>query len=156
MKKIIKTIIFFCIILIILVVVYHFFKYKYYTFNFNTLKFPNANKTQTIIDSGGIDVTTFQIMDYNNEDIKEIIKQDFKKIGLEKINEIYEKAITGDLFKYLNEDEKQDFINNFDKEKLFNPDNYYLFCEDKESTVYEFVLFIIDTKENKLYYILSA
>ena len=95
-------------------------------------------------------------MEYNNRDIEKIIKQGFKKIDIEEINEIYEKAITGDLFKYLNEDEKQAFLENFDKEKLFNTNNYYLFYEDTEEPVYEFVLFIIDTKENKLYFIVSA
>ena len=73
-----------------------------------------------------------------------------------KINEIYEKAIIGELFKYLNEDDKEAFLKNFDKEKLFNTNNYYLFYEDTEKLIYEFVLFIIDIKENKLYYILSA
>lgn len=157
MKKKIKTIIIFCIILIILAVVYHFSKYKYYTFNFNTLKFPAANKTQTIIDYGGIDITTFQIMEYNNEDIKKIIKQDFKKIDIEELNEIYEKAIEENIFRwYLNENEKQAFLENFDKEKLFKTNNYYLFYEDTEETIYEFMLFIVDMEENKLYYILSA
>ena len=96
-------------------------------------------------------------MEYNNRDIEKIIKQGFKKIDIEEINEIYEKAIEGDIFRwYLNEDEKQAFLENFNKEKLFNSDNYYLFYEDTEEAVYEFVLFIIDTKENKLYYIISA
>ena len=96
-------------------------------------------------------------MEYNSKDIEKIIKQDFKKINIEEVNEIYEKAIEGYIFRwYLNEDEKQAFIENFDKEMLFNTNNYYLFYEDTEEPVYEFMLFIIDVDENKLYYILGA
>lgn len=145
-----------CIILPVLIIVIYFHENNYFMFNGHKLKFPGSDSTKTIFNNGGIDITTFQIMEYNNEDIKEIIKQDFKKINIEKINEIYEKAIIGELFKYLNEDDKEAFLKNFDKEKLFNTNNYYLFYEDTEKLIYEFVLFIIDIKENKLYYILSA
>lgn len=154
MKK--RIIILTCILLPILIFVVYYYSFDYYAFKDYELKIPRSINKNAIIYHDGIDITAFQIMKYENEVIQEIIKQGFKKIDIEEMNEIYEKAITGDLFKYLNEDEKQDFINNFDKEKLFNPDNYYLFCEDTEEPVYEFVLFIIDTKENKLYYIISA
>ena len=154
MKK--KIIILTCILLPILIIAIYFYNEGYYEFEDHELRLFRPDNTKTIIYHDGIDITAFQIMEYNNRDIEKIIKQGFKKIDIEEINEIYEKAITGDLFKYLNEDEKQDFINNFDKENLFNTNNYYLFYEDTEEPVYEFVLFIIDTKENKLYYIISA
>ena len=152
-----KFIILICVISLCLIGIVHFFESDYYVFDGNTLKFPNANKTLKIIDIGGIDQTVFQIMEYNSKDIEKIIKQDFKKINVEEVNEIYEKAIEGYIFRwYLNEDEKQAFIENFDKEMLFNTNNYYLFYEDTEEPVYEFMLFIIDVDENKLYYILGA
>ena len=156
MKKKIITILIICIILIILIVAYHFSKYNYYTFNFNTLKFPNANKTLKIIDIGGIDPIDFQILEYSNKDIKNIIEQDFNKIEINQINKIYQKAIEESLFNYLSDEEKEAFLENFNKEELFNTNNYYLFLEDAEDSVYKFMLFIIDVDENKLYYILGA
>ena len=156
MKKRIITILIICIILIILIVAYHFSKYNYYTFNFNTLKFPNANKTVKIIDIGGIDPIDFQILEYSNKDIKNIIEQDFNKIEINQINKIYQKAIEESLFNYLSDEEKEAFLENFNKEELFNTNNYYLFLEDAEDSVYKFMLFIIDVDENKLYYILGA
>lgn len=156
MKKRIITILIICIILIILIVAYHFSKYNYYTFNFNTLKFPNANKTLKIIDIGGIDPIDFQILEYSNKDIKNIIEQDFNKIEINQINKIYQKAIEESLFNYLSDEEKEAFLENFNKEELFNTNNYYLFLEDAEDSVYKFMLFIIDVDENKLYYILGA
>ena len=154
MKK--KIIILTCILLPILIIAIYFYNEGYYEFKGHELRLFRPDNTKTIIYHDGIDRIAFQIMEYNNRDIEKIIKQGFKKIDIEEINEIYEKAITGDLFKYLNEDEKQAFLENFDKEKLFNTNNYYLFYEDTEEAVYEFVLFIIDTKENKLYFIVSA
>ena len=154
MKK--KIIILTCILLPILFFVVYCYSFDYYAFKDYELKIPRSINKNTIIYHDGIDITAFQIMKYENEVIQEVIKHDFKKINVEELNKIYEKAIKGDLFKYLNEDEKQAFLENFNKEKLFNPDNYYLFYEDTEEAVYEFVLFIIDTKENKLYYIISA
>ena len=154
MKK--KIIILTGILLTILIVVTYFYNEGYYAFKGHELRLFRPDNTKTIIYHDGIDRIAFQIMEYNNRNIEKIIKQGFKKIDIEEINEIYEKAIKGDLFKYLNEDEKQSFLENFDKEKLFNTNNYYLFYEDTEEPVYEFVLFIIDTKENKLYFIVSA
>ncbi len=156
MKKRIITILIICIILIILIVAYHFSKYNYYTFNFNTLKFPNANKTVKIIDIGGIDPIDFQILEYSNKDIKNIIEQDFNKIEINQINKIYQKTIEESLFNYLSDEEKEAFLENFNKEELFNTNNYYLFFEDTENPIYKFMLFIIDVDEKKLYYILGA
>ena len=155
MKK--KIIILTCILLPILIIAIYFYNEGYYEFEDHELRLFRPDNTKTIIYHDGIDITAFQIMEYNNKDIEKIIKQGFKKIDIEEINEIYEKAIEEDMFRwYLNEDEKQAFLENFNKEKLFNTNNYYLFYEDTEEPVYEFVLFIIDTKENKLYYIISA
>ena len=155
MKK--KIIILTCILLSILVIVIYCYNNDYYTFKGHEFRVPRPDNTKTIIYHGGIDQTAFQIMEYNSKDIKKIIRQGFKKINLEEINEIYKKTIEESIFRwYLNEDEKQIFLKNFDKEKLFNTNNYYLFYEDTEEPVYEFMLFIVDMKENKLYYIISA
>lgn len=98
----------------------------------------------------------FQILEYSNKDIKNIIEQDFNKIEINQINKIYQKAIEESLFNYLSDEEKEAFLENFNKEELFNTNNYYLFLEDAEYPVYKFMLFIIDVDENKLYYILGA
>lgn len=155
MKK--KIIILICILLPILTIAIYFYNIGYYAFENHELRLYRPDNTKTIIYHEGIDRIAFQIMEYNSRDIEKIIKQDFKKINVEELNKIYEKAIEEDMFRYyLDEDEKQAFLANFDKEKLFNTTNYYLFYEDTEEPVYEFVLFIIDIKENKLYFIVSA
>ena len=155
MKK--KIIILTGILLTVLIIVIHSFNEGYYAFKDHKLRLFRPDNTKTVIYHDGIDQNVFQIMEYDSKNINEIIKQGFKKIKLEEINEIYKKAIEEYIFRwYLNEDEKQVFLENFDKEKLFNNNNYYLFYEDTEEPVYEFVLFIVDTQENKLYHIVSA
>ena len=153
MKK--KMIILTCILLPILVIIIYFYNEGYYAFKNHELRLFRPDNKETVIYHDGIDRIVFQIMEYNSRDIEKIIKQGFKKINVEELNEIYEKAIEKELFQYLDEEE-YDFLENFNKEKLFNTNNYYLFYEDTEEPVYEFVLFIIDTKENKLYHIVSA
>ena len=151
-----KIIVLTCILLPILIIAIYFYNEGYYAFEGYELRLFRPDNTKTIIYHEGIDITAFQIMKYNSRDIEKIIKQGFKKINVEELNEIYEKAIEKELFQYLDEEEEYDFLENFNKEKLFNTNNYYLFYEDTEEPVYEFVLFIIDTKENKLYHIISA
>lgn len=151
-----KIIILACILLPILIMVVYCYSYDYYAFGDYELIISRANNKNTIIYHDGIDLTAFEIMEYSNEVIQEIIKHDFKRINIEELNEIYEKVIEEELFKYLNEEEKQAFLENFDKDKLFNTDNYYLFLEDAEKPVYDFTLFIIDMQENELYWIISS
>lgn len=155
MKK--KIIILTCILLLILLIIVYCYNDDYYAFKGHELKIPRPDNMKTVIYHGGIDETAFQIMEYNSKDIQKIISQGFKKIDVEEINKIYDKAIEDDIFHCcLNEEEKQAFLENFNKDELFNADNYYLFYEDTEEPVYEFVLFIIDTQANKLYHIISA
>lgn len=154
MKK--KIIILACILLPILLIIVYCYSYDYYAFRDYELRIPRAKNKNTIIYHDGIDLTAFQIMKYNNEVIQEIIKHDFKKIDIEELNEIYEKVIEEELFQYLDEEEKQAFLENFNKEELFDTDNYYLFLEDVERPVYDFTLFIIDMQENNLYWIISS
>jgi hypothetical protein len=113
---------------------------------------PKPRKAERIIYRDGIDPTILEILHYDLEDVEALKSEDFmKKINFDDINKIYDDIVEGSFINFLNNEEKIVLSNHFDKYKILNEDNYYTLIIEKSDTSYEFLLLILDTKNNLVY-----
>ena len=94
-------------------------------------------------------------MHYEDEDIRYLIsKKEFSRIDFE-LERFYNNEVRKNFFYYLNGEELKKFNFYFDKEKVFNEDNFYVILEKNTESRYNFNLLIVDVGDNILYSIHS-
>lgn len=151
MKKVIMVVSLF-ILLILLYFILSTDVHKLYKMNWN-INIPNPNKCYSPIEYVGAgDVLAFDIMYYDKEDIENLInKKEFSKIDVN-LSNFYYRQVKQHFFKYLSDDDLNKFNSYFDKDKIFNDNNYYAILEDdNDGKGYSFNLLIIDTNNNIMY-----
>jgi hypothetical protein len=126
-----------------------------YKENWN-ISIPNPTKYISPIEHVGAgDILVFDIMHYEDEDIRYLIsKKEFSRIDFE-LERFYNNEVRKNFFYYLNGEELKKFNFYFDKEKIFNEDNFYVILEKNTESRYNFNLLIVDVGDNILYSIHS-
>lgn len=123
------------------------------------LDIPNPYKTETLINEGIKDFSRFSLMYYSEDDVKDLKNKKFmKKINTDKLNQIYIDIISKYFLNFLNEKDKKLFNQVFNKNDLFNENNYYILLEKGklEEVGYCFELLLLDTNKNIIYSIVST
>lgn len=116
---------------------------------------PHPKNVNTLIKYYGIDPTVFEITNYDKNDI-DIIKNEFEKIDINYLNQIYEHEIYPNFINRIKEEDQEVFFRNFNKEELFNTENYYLFrSKNRGSLSPDIMLMILDVQNLCVYTLIS-
>lgn len=122
------------------------FKAIYY-FNFN-VNFPFPKTQDELYHLVGRDSTSFQILTYDKKSFNKLKNQKYiKRINVDKVNKLLNDLLPDEYGPI----PKEIMEKYFDKKSLINQDNYYALIKQDNSENSDFLFFLLDTKNLKVY-----